>query len=162
MNEMSFIPVFWHWWALAALLLVIELLEPGLYFLWLGVAALVTGMILLISPGLDGEYQLAIFSLLSVVSIVVAQRYLKHHEITSDQPLLNRRTARYVGRIVRLDQPIIGGKGRINLDGSIWNIIGEDSPINTPVKITGVDGITLEVERVESFDGSTKPDKSLR
>lgn len=148
MNEIL-IPVFWHWWALAALLLLIELLAPGLYCLWLAGSALLTGTLLLAGINMTTGIQLITFSLLAVVGIGLARRWLKRHPITSDHPLLNQRTAGYVGRVVRLEQAIVDGKGRLNLDGSIWTVSGEDSPAQSLVRITGIDGLTLRVERVK-------------
>jgi membrane protein implicated in regulation of membrane protease activity len=149
-NELTLIPVFWHWWALAALLLLIELLAPGLYFLWLALAALLTGLLLLVITSLGIYTQVAMFSLFAVAGILLARGWLKKHATVSDQPSLNQRTAGYVGRIVRLDQPITAGRGNLHLDGSIWNITGADLPASTLVRIVGVDGLTLKVEAVKS------------
>lgn len=148
MNDITLIPVFWHWWALAALLLLIELLAPGLYFLWLALSALLTGTLLLVVTTQGIYAQLATFSLLSVVGILLARRLLKKPPLDGDPARLNQRMAGYIGRIVRLDQPIIDGRGRLHLDGSIWNITGADYPPHTLVRIVSVDGITLKVEAV--------------
>ncbi len=146
--EDSFIPVYWHWLALAALLMTIELLAPGLFFIWVAVSALVTGGILWLLPAMSLVNQLGVFSLLAVFSIVLARRYVTRHQIVSDQPLLNRRMARHIGTVVLLEEPIIGGRGRIRLDGSIWNVTGADCPKGIRVRITAVAGITLQAERL--------------
>ncbi|NDH64060.1 MAG: NfeD family protein, partial [Alphaproteobacteria bacterium] len=59
---MSFQVVFWYWWALAAVLLVFEMLLPGVVFLFLAAGALAAGAVLLASPGLSLELQLVIFA----------------------------------------------------------------------------------------------------
>lgn len=145
---MVLIPVFWHWWALGAFLLLVELLAPGFYFLWLGVSAFITGSVLLVGVSLGIEAQLALFSILAVISIFLARRLLGRIKIESDQPLLNQRTSRFVGRVVHLDHPIVDGRGRLTLDGSIWTVTGADSPAHSTVRITRVEGISLVVEQV--------------
>ena len=56
---------FWHWWILGLMLGVVEVMAPGAFFLWFGVAAGVTGLILLVLPGLDWHYQLLAFAVLA-------------------------------------------------------------------------------------------------
>ncbi len=75
---LPWIPVFWHWWALAILFLVAELLAPGLYFLWFAAAATLTGGVVLLFAGLGSTQQLAVFAVLALLSILPAQRWLKH------------------------------------------------------------------------------------
>ena len=141
--------VFWHWWAVGAFLLIVELLAPGIFFMWMAEAAVVTGVLLLIFPALSWEHQLISFSLLSVVSIAVFRKYLRKHPIVSDQPLLNQRTAQYIGRVVTLEEPIINGQGRIRVDDSLWKIHGEDALTGQRVKIVAADGVVLRVEIVD-------------
>lgn len=137
--------VFWHWWAFGALLLIVELLVPGMFFLWMAEAAAVTGLLLWIFPSLDFEYQVIVFSLMSIVSIAVFRKYLKKHPIVSDQPLLNQRTALYVGRVFTLQDPIVNGQGRIRVDDTSWKIHGEDCPAGTKVRVVDAEGVVLRV-----------------
>lgn len=145
----TFVVVYWHWLALGALLLIVELLAPGLFFLWMAQAAGITGLLLLVFPGMGWEFQWVCFSVLSVAGIAMARRYFKTHSIASDQPLLNKRTASYVGRVFTLEQPIVNGSGKIKVDDSIWKIRGEDCPVGTKVVVVGADGTMLLVEKRE-------------
>ena len=61
---------FWHWWILAGLLLISELLLPVFFFLWLGIAAAATGLIMLVFPDIPLQTQLVLFAVLSVVAVV--------------------------------------------------------------------------------------------
>lgn len=140
--------VFWHWWAFGALLLVIELLAPGMYFLWMAESALVTGTVLWLYPSLGWEAQLIWFSALSVISIVVAQKLLIRHPIGSDRPLLNQRAAQYVGRTFILSEPVVNGSGKIRVDDSVWKISGSDAPAGSRIRVIGTDGTILKVEAV--------------
>ena len=43
--------LFWHWWVLGLVLVVIEMIAPGFFLLWIGLAAGVTGLILVDRAG---------------------------------------------------------------------------------------------------------------
>jgi membrane protein implicated in regulation of membrane protease activity len=96
---------------------------------------------------MEPESQIMIFSALSVLSILVFRRFLKRHPIQSDRPLLNQRTAGYVGRVFMLEEPIINGRGKIRVDDSTWRVEGEDCPAGARVRVTDAEGVILKVER---------------
>jgi membrane protein implicated in regulation of membrane protease activity len=141
--------VYWDWWALAVFLLIVEVLAPGMFFLWMAQASLVTGMLLLFFPSMGWEIQLFVFSVLSVLGIAIARHFFKRHPTTSEQPLLNRRTAQYIGRVFTLYQPIVNGQGKIKVDDSTWKISGADCPAGTRVKVVGADSVVLLVEKYD-------------
>ena len=138
---------YWHWWILAGILLLIEMLAPSFFFLWLAIAAAVTGLVMLGVPGLDWEYQMMIFSGLSVFSIALFRRYQRRNPETTDQPTLNRRGEQYIGRTFTLDEPIVNRDGSLRVDDSTWRIAGDDLPAGTRVTVTGVNGVVLQVAR---------------
>ena len=144
---MPTIIVFWHWWTLGAALLILELIVPGMFFIWMGESAFVTGAILWLVPDMQTEYQIMTFSVLSVLSILVFRRYLKWRPIQSDRPLLNQRTAQYVGRTFTLEEAIVNGRGKIHVDDSSWRVEGEDCPKGAKVRVTDAEGVILKVER---------------
>jgi membrane protein implicated in regulation of membrane protease activity len=141
--------VFWHWWAFGALLLILELLISGMFFLWMAAAAVLIGALLLLIPAMDFEYQLIAFSLASVFSIVVFRKLLLRHPIETDRPLLNRRNEQYQGRVFTLEHPIVNGRGKIRVDDSTWKIEGEDCETGTKVKVIAADGVVLKVEIID-------------
>ncbi|HYE37727.1 NfeD family protein [Methylocaldum sp.] len=144
---MGFEIVFWHWWAFGVFLLIVELLAPGMFFLWMAESAFVVGLIKLIVPTLGWEYQLILFSVLSIVSIAVFRLFLKKHPIETDRPLLNQRAAQYVGRMFTLEYPIINGQGRIRVDDSTWKVQGEDCEPGKKVRVVAAEGVILKVEK---------------
>ncbi|WP_434131551.1 NfeD family protein [Methylocaldum sp. GT1BB] len=144
---MAFEIVFWHWWAFGVFLLIVELLAPGMYFLWMAESAFVVGVIKLIVPALSWEYQLILFSVLSIVSIAVFRLFLKRHPIETDQPLLNQRAAQYIGRLFTLENPIVNGQGRIRVDDSTWKVQGEDCEPGSKVRVVAAEGVVLKVEK---------------
>jgi membrane protein implicated in regulation of membrane protease activity len=140
---------YWYWWILAGILLIIEVSAPSFFFLWLTIAAAITGFVLLAVPDLGWEYQLLIFSSLSIVSISAFRRYQRSRTKLTDQPTLNRRGEQYVGRTFTLTQPIINNNGVIRVDDSTWRINGRDLPAGSSIKVVSVQGVILQVEAVE-------------
>ena len=140
-------PDFWHWWILAGILLIVELTVPVFFFLWLGMAAAATGLVLLVFPGAPLETQLVLFAILSVVAVVAWRRYREISVPASDQPNLNRRGRQYIGREFTLDQPINNGVGKVVVDDSTWRVKGPDLPAGTTVRVRDLDGVVFIVER---------------
>ncbi|PPK68724.1 hypothetical protein B0F88_111132 [Methylobacter tundripaludum] len=141
--------VFWNWWVLALGLLVIELLVPGFFFLWMAASGFVTGCLLLLIPVIGTDLQVLIFSVLSIAAIAVWKLYGKKHPIATDHPLLNKRGAQYIGRVFSLYKPIENGEGTIKVDDSIWKVHGEDCDISTKVKVVAIRGTVFDVEKAK-------------
>ncbi len=137
----------WHWWILAAVLIILEVFAPGAFFLWLGLAAVTIGGVVYVLPDMIWEYQLLLFSVLSVISIVIWRKYFRSTPADTDQPHLNRRGEQYIGRVFTLEVPIVDGVGKIHVDDSTWKVHGDDCPAGTRIEVTGVDGTILKVER---------------
>ena len=136
----------WHWWILGVALLILEVFAPGAFFLWLGIAAGVVGLVVYLAPNLAWEYQLLLFSILSVISIVVWRRFFRLRAEDTDQPTLNRRGEQYIGRVFTLEAPVTNGMGKIRIDDTTWKIEGPDCEPGTRIRVTGVDGTILKVE----------------
>lgn len=138
---------FWHWWIAGVLLLIVELTAPGAFFLWMGISAFVTGLVLLVLPSMGWQYQFLVFALFTVVSIIAWRRYLKSKPITTDRPGLNRRGEQYIGREFTVTHAIVNGVGKVRISDTSWKIEGEDMPEGTKIKVTGTHGTVLKVEK---------------
>ena len=136
------------WGGLALLLIAAETLAPGVFMLWLGLAAAVVFALLLVVPGIPPIWQAIAFVLLAFVSIMVYVKFFRDKERPSDQPLLNRRAEQLIGRVVTLEQAISAGVGRAKVDDAFWVVAGPDLPAGTPVRVVAVDGMTLKVQPV--------------
>ncbi|GAB1596566.1 NfeD family protein [Lysobacter claricitrinus] len=141
-----------HWtlnatiWALVALVLIAaEVIAPGAFMLWLGIAAAATCVLVVAMPGLALVWQMVAFAVLSLLSVFVYLRFFRSHGRASDQPSLNRRAEQLVGRVVPLMAPIIDGHGRVQIADAIWDVEGPDLPLGARVRVIGVRGMTLEV-----------------
>ena len=140
--------VFWHWWVAGIVLLGIEIFAPGFWFLWMAVAAAIVGAILYFLPDTTWQWQVLLFAVLSVTSMIAWRAYQRRHPAVTDQPNLNRRGAQYVGRVFTLDEAIVNGTGKIRVDDTTWKVTGDDQPLGAKVKVTGVEGTVLTVEPV--------------
>ena len=138
---------FWHWWILAAIFAGIEILAPGVFFIWLGAAAALTGLIALVIPGLGWELEALIFAVLAVVTVVYWRNRIKKGAGTDDPAaMLNRRGDQMIGRTAVLAEPIQNGRGKAKIDDTMWRVEGSDLPAGTQIKVTGVNGAILKVE----------------
>jgi inner membrane protein len=138
---------FWHWWILAAIFAGIEILAPGVFFIWLGAAAALTGVIALVIPGLGWEIEALVFAVLAVLSVIGWRNYIRKAKAKDDPAaMLNRRGDQLIGRTAVLSEPIQNGRGKAKIDDSVWRVEGSDLPAGTQIKVTGVDGAILKVE----------------
>jgi len=134
------------WAAFALLLFAAETLAPGAFMLWLGFAAIMVFLGVLLVPGIPVLAQAAAFVLLSFISVQVYRTWFRSNERQSDQPALNRRTAALVGRVVTLERPIVNGRGRVQIADAYWDVAGPDLPAGAPVRVVGGDAMSLRVE----------------
>ena len=135
------------WWLIAALALgLAELLVPGVFLVFVGIAAAITGAALLVLD-LPLAAQLASFGVWSVVTVLIGRRWYADYPVAADAHL-NDRTARMIGEVVRVEEAIVGGRGRVRVGDGSWPARGADAPAGEAVRITAVDGGTVVVEPV--------------
>ena len=142
----------WNWMLLGFVLLAAEILAPGVFLLWIGIAAILTGALSLQLwdlPAWSWQVQVLVFPALSLISAYAGKRLMdsRRNEET-DQPLLNRRREQLVGRTATLEEAIENGFGRIRLDDTLWRVAGPELPAGTRVRVASVDAGTLRVEAV--------------
>ena len=139
--------VFWYWWALAAVLLVFEIMMPGVVFLFLAVGAAASGAFLLAVADLSLELQLFVFAVISVASAVVLRPTLKRQQQGRAQDAtINARGEALVGKLIVLDAPILNGRGRVSVGDGSWSVTGPDMVSGARVRVTAVTGTELAVE----------------
>ncbi len=138
--------VFWYWWALASALLVLEILLPGVMFLFLAFGAVASGVVLLVVPDTSLEWQLAVFAVFAAASAVVLRPILRGLQVRKGEANLNKLGQSLVGRTIVLDQPILGGRGRVKLGDGSWSVTGPDMVAGARVRVTAVNGTELTVE----------------
>ena len=140
----------WGWFILGVVLLAVEVIAPGTFILWLGLSAILVGLISL-AVEWPWQAQLASFAVLAVLSVVVWWRIGRRpREQGADQRFLNRRAEGFVGRVFTLEKPIVDGSGTVRIGDTVWRVGGPDSPSGSRVKVVRADGPLLVVERLEA------------
>ena len=137
----------WTWWVVAGILFLLELMAPGIFFLWLGTSAVIVAIAVQFFD-ISWQLQVAAFGVLSVVILVVSRRFFSPSSISTDQPKLNKRVLQYVGKTFVLDEAIVNGRGSLRVADSQWPITGPDAGAGTRVEVTGAEGATLTVTLV--------------
>lgn len=143
----------WNWWILALLLMGLEILAPGTFFLWFGISAFVIGTISL-AVGAESTFwvwqtQVIGFVFLSFISALFGRKFMKEYGFDASQnPTLNERAAQMIGRTGVLAEPISGGQGRARIGDTTWRVSGPDLPQGAHVRVIGEKQGLLEVEAV--------------
>jgi membrane protein implicated in regulation of membrane protease activity len=135
----------WFWLSLGLILGVAEMVAPGFFLMWLGLAALIVGILDYFLP-ITLAYQVAMFAILSVLTVFAGKKFLQINPIESDDVNLNDRGARMTGEIVTVVEPIANGHGRVKVGDSVWNARGMDAAMGASVRVIGADGAVLLVE----------------
>jgi len=143
----------WNWILLGCILLALEILTPGVFLLWIGIAALLVGALALQLSGvmaLGWQVQVLLFLLLSLAAVYVGNRINKSRRDDTDEPFLNQRGSQLIGRTALLEEPLSEGVGRVRLDDTTWRIRGPNLPVGSRVRVVGADANVLIVEQAES------------
>lgn len=139
--------LYWHWMVLGFILLILEMLAPGAILMWFGAGALIVGGLLYLFPDLGWEWQILLFALISLTSIFVWRKVRKDSpEDDTESGTLNQRGKALVGRRVPLEEAIVNGIGRVQIDDTFWRVEGPELDVETLVIVVDSDGATLKVE----------------
>ena len=148
----------WVWAALGLLLAALEMIVPGVYLIWLAVAALITALLTL-TLDLSIPMQVIDFVFLSLIAAFSAKRFLRDRPIVSSDPLLNNKGGRLVGETAVVTDAITHGSGRVHLGDGDWIARGADMAVGERVRVTGTEGAILLVEPLDLLtnEGTTPP-----
>jgi membrane protein implicated in regulation of membrane protease activity len=144
----------WVWITLGLILAALEMLVPGVYLIWLAVAAIITGL-LTFGLALGLPFQIVIFVSLSLIAAFSAKRILRDSPIESADPLMNQRGSRLIGDMATVTQAFAGGTGRVKHGDSEWLARGPDLDTGEQVRITGSEGAILLVEPTQMIEQQT-------
>ena len=137
----------WAWCILGTLLLAVELfaVDAQFYFVFIGLAAVVVGLLGLVGIDLPEWAQWMLFAVLAVAAMLTIRKQLYEklrHRVTGtvDSDVAQR---------VKIPEELAPGKSvRVEYRGSGWtalNIGDRLIPAGQEVRIEGVDGLTLRV-----------------
>ena len=136
----------WLWLIGGVVLLIAEVIAPGFFLIFIGAAAMVTGIVAL-ALGLTLAPQLAVFAIVAFLSVRILGRrfYQSKYDVSSD-PMLNDRVARLLGKVVTVVQPINADGGRVRVGDSEWSARGGPAEVGERVRIVDIEGNCLKVE----------------
>ena len=138
----------WNWLILGLALMILELIAPGVFMFWLGLAALLTGLVAFVAEP-SWQIQILVLAFFTAAAVPLWRKFARHRSSASDSnPFLNRRTDALVGREFTLEKPIIEGDGTVRIDDTIWRVRGPDVPAGSKVRIVSADGVLLTVALV--------------
>jgi membrane protein implicated in regulation of membrane protease activity len=138
----------WNWMVLGCALLALEIVVPGFFLLWIGIAALVTGALSLLvwdSSWWLWQVQVVVFLVLSLISAYAGNRLMGGRSGDSDMPLLNQRGEQMIGKLATLTEPIKDGRGRVRIGDTMWRVSGPDLPAGTQVRVVAAASTDLEL-----------------
>lgn len=136
----------WTWIVLGLVLMGLELVVPGAFMIWLGLAALATGGLVYVF-GLGWQAALIAYAALALVAVLGARWLNGRRSVGEQESDLNRADRALIGRELTLDAAIVMGQGRVRVNDSTWRAIGPDLPAGSPVRVVRVDGASLVVEK---------------
>ena len=148
---MDFLAAKWLWLYAGAFLMLAELMAPGFVVFFFGLAAATVGLVMFVLPDafhLTPTWQIALFSLFSILYLVTLRRYVKSVFLgdTEEAKALDE----YVGRLAKVTETVRPeAPGRVMLGDAEWTAVASERlDPGTEVKVTGRKNLTLEVERV--------------
>ncbi|WP_165310600.1 NfeD family protein [Vibrio ziniensis] len=139
----------WHWLAFGLCLLAVELLGTAGYFLWLGISALIVGMIVSFLP-ISWQLQWMSFASFSLITTWLWWRKQLSTDKKDDAHReLNQKDKQLIGKTSVVEQDVEGGQFRLALGDTTWTAEC-DTPLRagTRVKVVEVNGIVVKVEPV--------------
>jgi len=138
------------WMIIAIILIGFEFMVPGIYFMWVGFAALLLSGITFFFPNISLAFQLLLFSVFAVALVYAGKKYLMEKTAASDDSTLNLRGRQYIGRTYEVAVAFKNGKGKIKVEDTLWTGIGPKSlAVGESVKVVDIDGTRLKVEAVK-------------
>ena len=141
----------WLWLIGGVVLLIAEVIAPGFFLMFIGAAAIATGLLALLLP-VGVALQLALFAILALAIVRFGGRraYASRYDYSSD-PLLNNRIGQLIGRVVVVTEPVDANGGRVRVGDGDWSARGGPAAVGERVRIVDVDGNCLKVEAEHSL-----------
>lgn len=140
------------WWAIAGVILIAELLTGTTYLLWPAAAAFLTGFIALEMFGLSWPVELAVFAVLSMVLIIIGDRWVRPRLKAGAGSGLNDRSLRMVGQRVLAVSDFSASRGRVRYGDTEWaaETVDDSNPSKgAMLEVVEVSGVILRVQSAD-------------
>ena len=137
------------WLILGAVLMILEIVVPGVFLLWIGLAGILTGTLVFFFPALPFTVTGTVFAVFSVIFACVGRKLIAPAQEKSDASPLNNRLESYVGQIFQAQENFADGRGKIKVGDTVWAALCDtDVKAGQTVKAVGTQGTFLKVEPV--------------
>lgn len=139
---------YWHWLIGGFVLLIAEVIVPGVFLLWWGLAGIVVAGLVKFLPNLSYSAQITTYAILAIVLSVIWWKY-QHNRDSADAQhnSLNQRDHAMIGTLGTVQEIGENGIGRGAFGDTTWRIQGKNLAVGDVVKVVAVQGITLLVEK---------------
>jgi len=135
----------WHWFALALILIIFEIILNSGFLLWIAIASGIVGLVVALFADITWLSQLLIFGIIASLTCIIGQVYFRKASRPVAGYRLNRRGEQYIGRSFILSEAIVNGVGHIQVDDTLWKVKGPDRASGERVKVVGMEGVILIV-----------------
>ncbi|MCL2673562.1 MAG: NfeD family protein [Alphaproteobacteria bacterium] len=140
---------YYNWVIAGFVLMLFETLTPGFFALWIGLAAVIVGIISWFFPELNFIITGSLFILLAAVISWYGKVIYKRLRLGSNKTL-NQWDAQFIGNAYPLDTPMKNGRGKVRIGDGVWPVKSEDKGLDLPegkqVRVISSDGIHLIVQ----------------
>jgi hypothetical protein len=143
--------IIWIWGIVGLALLGAELAIPGIYLLWLGLAALIVCVVAAVAD-ISLQAQLLLFGASAFATC--AAGWFFYRGMVKPVPGMNaddvnEGAAQMLGSIGEVLEAGVPGQIRVKVRDSVWLATGPDLPAGTRVRVTGQTGTVLKIEAAE-------------
>jgi inner membrane protein len=138
------------WFIVGLVMMLLEFAIPGLIVIFFGAGAWLIAILVAIFPAMAVWVQLMLFTLLSLLSLLLLRRQLKKHFFSDHEGVEDENLDDYIGRTALVTSAISKGKGKVMYRGASWDAFADsDIPEGSQVRIVDKDSIRLKVEEIK-------------
>ena len=140
----------WVWAIAGILLLIAEIIAPGFFLMFVGAAAIATGLFTLLFD-LSLAPQLALFAIYAVLAVMIGKRWYGEPAGDDQRHAINEPAKRLIGKTVTVVTDVDDHTGRVRVGDGEWSARGGPAAAGERVTVTGIDGNCLIVEPVRTL-----------
>ena len=137
----------WIWAIAGILLLIAEVVAPGFFLVFVGVAAIATGAFTLLF-GLGTPLQLILFIVYSALAVMIGKRWYGEPHDGDQRHAINEPAKRLIGKTLVVVSQVDDHSGRVRVGDGEWNARGGPAGVGDRVTVTAIEGNCLIVEPV--------------
>ena len=131
-------------------LLIAEVIAPGFFLVFVGAAAIATGLFTLMFD-LGLAPQLVLFVLYTALAVMIGKRWYAEPHDGDQRHAINEPAKRLVGKTVTAVTEVDDHGGRVRVGDGEWNARGGPAAAGDRLTVTAVDGNCLMVEPVRAL-----------